>query len=279
MKLSISWALLMGAVALAPSSRGEGRIPLLTVGSATYTNVDVLDSSGAHLFIRHAGGLSTINMDELDPKLQAKFGYDPVKARAQEVAIESQAPEFHEATPSGGKTNAGGASCPTPSGRRMRVYSLRGTGDLTLYFPLVWKDSMQQTPAGSPPSMVVRFDHEIADNFLVLVSSVGKGSRIKEMGLVNALTMVGNRALAGSVEKEVAVQQIQGEQTDGYYFMLTDKNFVETAHKPGKYKYQTQGLINLGEITLDFVICSNFLDTSDQRAALEMIASARFTPK
>jgi len=270
----------MGAVALSASlSRGEVRIPLLAVGSQTYTNVEVLDSTGAHLFIRHAGGLSTVNMEDLEPKFQAEFGYDPEKAKARELVNQSSMKAPRESGQSGAKTGPIGAPCDTPSSRRMKVYSLRDTGDLSLYFPYVWKDSMQQTPAGSPPSMVARFDREIADNFLVLVTSVPKGSRIKEMGLANALTMVGNRALPGSVEKEVVLQQLQGEQADGYYFTLTDKTFVDSAHKPGKYKYQTQGLVNLGDFTLNFVICSNFLDTSDHRAALEMIATARFTPK
>jgi hypothetical protein len=280
MKLSICCAILIGALALAASSsRGEEKIPLLTVGSQTYTNVYVLDSTGAHLFIRHAGGLSTVNMEDMDPKLQAKFGYDPEKAKAQELVNQSSVKTPRELAQSVARTGAVGAPCDTPSSRRMKVYSLRDTGDLSLYFPYVWKDSMQQTPAGSPPSMVVRFDREIADNFLMLISSVPKGSRIKEMGLANALTMVGNRALPGSLEKEVVLQQLQGEHVDGYYFTLTDKTFVDTAHKPGKYKYQTQGLVNLGDFTLNFVICSNFLDTSDQKAALEMIVSARFAPK
>ena len=279
MKLPICRALLLGAFALAASSsRGEEKIPLLTAASETYTNVEVLDASGAHLFIRHAGGLSTLNLEDLDPKLQAKFGYDPAKARALERANEYQAKALREAAHSG-KNGFVAAPTQTPSGRRMKNYSLRDTGDLTLNFPYVWKDCMTQAPAGSAPAMVVRFDREIADHFVVLISTVGSGTRIKETGLANALSMVGNRALAGSVEQALVLNEIHGEQAQGYYFTLTDKSFVDSAPKPGKYKYQTQGLVQLGDLTLNFVICSNFIDTPDQRGAFEMIASARFSSK
>jgi len=85
------------------------RLEKLTVGAATYRDVQVKTVNTRTVLFLHRDGMASIKLSELDPALQEKFGYDPAaeaesdaamqaaikerKARAAAVAAQRRAPQ------------------------------------------------------------------------------------------------------------------------------------------------------------------------------------------
>jgi hypothetical protein len=78
-----------------------------------------------------------------------------------------------------------------------------------------------------------------------------------------------NAALKEAVEKEVKVLELRGAQSQGYYFLLTDK-----APGPGEFKYLTQGMLSVGELTVAFTILHREAASDDREKALRVVADA-----
>ena len=57
-----------------PTRSDELRLDTLQVGGQTYTNVRILPQTGRNVVITHAGGMTTINRDELSPEAAAQLG-------------------------------------------------------------------------------------------------------------------------------------------------------------------------------------------------------------
>lgn len=65
------------------SARADDRLPTLTVGDTTYTNVLVLRVTGTDIYFSAANGIGNAKLTNLDSTLQAK--YAPYAAKAMEV--------------------------------------------------------------------------------------------------------------------------------------------------------------------------------------------------
>ena len=62
----------------------EVSLPLLNVGTETYTNVTVTTVTATDIYFFHSSGMGNAKLKNLDPETQKKFRFDPAKAAAKE---------------------------------------------------------------------------------------------------------------------------------------------------------------------------------------------------
>lgn len=62
----------------------ETQLPLLKVGDDFYTNVTVYSVTATDIYFSHSGGLGSAKLKSLQPALQQRFHFNPVKAAATE---------------------------------------------------------------------------------------------------------------------------------------------------------------------------------------------------
>lgn len=67
--------------------RPGDRIPSLTVGKATYTDIRIRTVNARTITITHAGGMCSIHLHDLSPEWQARFRYDPTKEAEADRAL------------------------------------------------------------------------------------------------------------------------------------------------------------------------------------------------
>jgi len=60
------------------------KLPSLTVGPVTYTNVNVIGANATDLYFTHEHGIGNVKLKYLSPDLQKQFHYDPNAAAAEE---------------------------------------------------------------------------------------------------------------------------------------------------------------------------------------------------
>ena len=94
-RLGTLW--LVGLMVLTLARGDSNSFPsILTIEGATYSNVTLLRHTPATFTIRHATGIATLPIADLDTNLRAQFGYDPDKAD-QFSRAESEAEKRSEA--------------------------------------------------------------------------------------------------------------------------------------------------------------------------------------
>jgi hypothetical protein len=275
MSVAAALFLVLGAAGV---SAGVGMvIPVLEGRYHAYTNATVLEVTPARLLVRHDGGVSTVRLSELNPELQRQFGYDPAKAEELEVA--SPAPANVNPSPAArnSASNSGGR-VKLPYGTFEKSFVVPGKGQLLLQIPAIWKVTTQPSPKGAPPSLTLRFEQQFSSDFVLMITTLSEAPANHTLDVRQMMEMTGNHALNGAVEKKLAYESFGGDQANGYYFSLTDKSWVKGKSSAGIYKYQTQGMATIANVTLVFAIMHNYFDSNDKKASLEMLQSARLIP-
>jgi len=76
---------------IAPAATGadEGGVEIKT-RTATYTNVTVARKGGTNIYIKHAGGMSNLKIQELAPEAQQSLGYAVAKSANEEAGADSK---------------------------------------------------------------------------------------------------------------------------------------------------------------------------------------------
>lgn len=93
--LAVLICLLPGAATRAAEEEPTERFEVLHAGTATYSNVLVMNKTRTDVFIRHPGGLTTVKVRDLDKTTQLQLGYHLVvdaptnKVAAAESSLES----------------------------------------------------------------------------------------------------------------------------------------------------------------------------------------------
>lgn len=151
-----------------------------------------------------------------------------------------------------------------------RHYPLADQGFLRIRVPLEWKEESQQATGVIPPTIV--FKPTQGDPFEILITpgllkkdvAQPKPEAVREQ--VQATL---DRLRPEIAEKDAKVSEIKGESAQGYYFSVTDKS-----PKPGEYKFLSQGILTVGEVTVTFTILTNDNQEKITKAALDMLKSA-----
>ncbi len=153
-----------------------------------------------------------------------------------------------------------------------RLYPLPGHGKLRLEVPISWIHKIKQPPNRLPPT--IEFKNKIKDSFTILITTIWPANetipppsdKSIQQQVKKAAEAVGNQ----SVEKTLPIKEIKGTSGFGYYYFATDPS-----PKPGEYKYMTQGIIRIGELSVPFTILTNDENENIINDALEMLKSAK----
>jgi hypothetical protein len=257
-------------------------IPVLQTGSQTYTNAEVLDITGSHVYVRAGGTISSLNLKDLDPSWQKHFGYDPAKEAAKQAAL-AYAPK---AVVSYGDDNAPSVPKPgfelsltnksAPSDWVETDFPIDKNGALSLTLPKIWKGTVTHSAPAEAAAISVRIQPEYGSNFFFVVTTVPATNHLNRLDGRGLLELAARPYLANSEEQQVHIKNLSGTDSDGVYYTLSDKALEQGLQKSGKHKFQSQGYIKLSDFGLSFVVLYDYPDSMEFRAALKVIQTARY---
>ena len=136
----------------------------------------------------------------------------------------------------------------------LRRYELPNLDTLELRLPSGWMDKVDQPPGGGPPT--IEFGPAEGAPFQVLVTpewTDPTAPEIRELPtLRDSIRDAAERVKPQSVESFIEVRQLNGVNGIGYYFAATDRN-----PQADEFKYMSQGVLQVGDLTVWFTILTN----------------------
>ncbi len=164
-----------------------------------------------------------------------------------------------------------GAAAAQNQGISERRYVLPDHGTFVVQVPRGWKSRLNQPPNRLPPTIV--FGPAAGRPFQMLITPMWAAAlnRPPQSGesIRAQVEKAAQNAKAQAVESEIPILEIQGRSGSGFYFSATDR-----APEPGEYKYVTQGILLVSELTVPFTILTNDGQERIVRQGLELIKSA-----
>lgn len=160
-----------------------------------------------------------------------------------------------------------------------QVIAVGGHGRLVLSLPPGWAASEGKAGEALLPSLQLA---KPGDRFLVLLTPIwNPGEPESAQGRADTATLFADlgrrRALAGSVEQEIALVELEGPGVKGAYFSATDRELVGRAPGPDEYRHVLQGAAAVGPVILAFTL----LDDGPgpwRDLLLELVRTARHAP-
>ena len=166
-----------------------------------------------------------------------------------------------------------------PSGKIERGYAVRDTGNLFLTFPKTWKDSIFRMQDEKSAYDAVRFLPTDSKDFQMMIDFHHPPPELyAAMDLKAQLVKMGQGELTNSIEKSLDIREFSGPQINGYYFMVTDKNYNQIQPATNDFPYLTQGYAKLGGMIIGFRLVSDQLSPVSGQM-LEMLKTARVEKK
>jgi hypothetical protein len=152
-----------------------------------------------------------------------------------------------------------------------RKYPLAQRGSLQMSVPATWADEVRTPPGGVPPTIMFR--PRSAAPFEILVTPIWPARPDIPEATPEAMRSSVQRAIdeakPDSVEQDIPIRELTGASGPGFYFSATDK-----APKPGEYKYLTQSIVKVNDLTVTFTILTNDGQEQVAKDALDMVRSA-----
>lgn len=140
--------------------------------------------------------------------------------------------------------------CLVPSFVLAVQYEVPGHGSLYLNVPSEWTDTVNYQDEALPPTIVLT--PEKGDDFKILITPLwhekGDPEFNSKNNLMDGIDITGRKLLEQSVESELKIKEIQGDQAYGYYFILTDKSLVGKERSAGNYKYLFNSFMGVGDL-------------------------------
>jgi len=149
-------------------------------------------------------------------------------------------------------------------------------GALEIQMPDGWVADVRGGGAHSSPTVLVTAP---GHDFAMTVASVAipAGAGVPPPARIRAAVerMAAAPEVTLRAEAPVAIQELRGPQTSGYYFTVGDKMW-----KPGaeEYHYMAQGALVVGNVAINFIFVSNTAPGADLAAGLDVLRSARHAP-
>jgi hypothetical protein len=152
-----------------------------------------------------------------------------------------------------------------------RSFPLGALGTLTLPVDSKWRDI--PAPPNSAPTLTL--ESAVPNRFQLLLTPIPvAGGRKQSDGDVRALVEKSAREAAPqSVEKNLPVTAIAGDEAKGYMFHATDP-----APAPGEFRRMYQGAVAVASILATFTVLYNDGAEDDAKSALSSIQAIRYTP-
>jgi hypothetical protein len=149
-------------------------------------------------------------------------------------------------------------------------FVLPNHGTLVLSVPSDWKANVK-TPGGDSPQ-TISFAPKNGAAFKVLLTPIWAEAtrQLPDDAKVRSVVWsAAEGAEGGAGFNAVAVSDIVGPTSHGYFFSATDKKSAA-----GAWKYVQQGTVKTGDILVTFTILSNDGQQANAKTALEMIRHA-----
>lgn len=167
-----------------------------------------------------------------------------------------------------------------PASTTARAFPVPGHGTLTLAVPAGWTAEAAQAEAPLP--MAVRLAPGRAGaRFVALVTPVWDPDAPDDPAraeTAQALAELARRkALEGSVEKEIALEELVGSGVHGYWFTATDRSLLGKEKGPDEWRSLVQGAAVVGELLVMFEVLDDGPGPHRQ-AMLDVIRTARHAP-
>ena len=152
-----------------------------------------------------------------------------------------------------------------------RVFELPDHGALTLAVPDGWTDKVNRPSNRLPPTILLRPGAAGSGEVLITAGwPIPPVTKLPdEAGIRSEVATVAKKIAPQSVEGTLSLQELKGIEGRGFYFSATDR-----APGPGEYKYLTQGIVRVGDISLVFTVLTNDGQEAVVKAALEMLRKA-----
>lgn len=168
---------------------------------------------------------------------------------------------------------AAGGVCEIRAQSVTKFYPLR-QGQMKLQLPVDWAEETKSPKPGAPLTLAFRPLQGARFLIRIMVSwNENPGSSFNSDGRLQEIAMAaGNQFLPRSVERQLKLQEIQGESVRGYYFLLTDK-----APRAGDYEVMAQGAASLGDALILFTYLGYPGGDAELQKLLSMLRSAGIT--
>src|SRR5262249_38449342 len=119
------------------------------------------------------------------------------------------------------------------------------------------------------PRESVQFELSVTPSWQAMESNAADAEKFARAGVERFVDEV----RASAVENQLPLIKLQGASGTGFYFSATDKS-----PKPNDYRHLTQGLLNVGRVSVAFTLLTH--DSQDDVATktIAMLKRATFVP-
>lgn len=168
------------------------------------------------------------------------------------------------------------ARAPAPAAPERRAFAVPGDGALEIAIPPGWVALAERREPPAPPT--IRLEPP-GGGFVALLTPFWSpqapddaGARAETAQLLAELAR--REALAGALEREVALEELVGEGVHGFWFAVTDRALVDAEPGPDEYRHLLQGAAAVGRLLVAFALLDQ--GPGPHRAALlEVVRGAR----
>jgi hypothetical protein len=142
--------------------------------------------------------------------------------------------------------------------------------EATISRPAEWTHALAPVPPGTPPTLRIA----PADQGVILLTTYLVLPKDGVPALKPMVIEMNVRSAAASVEKICSPKELDDSAHDAAYCEFTDQNLVGAATlAPGQYRYVASGMVETGEVWVNFTVLTNDRDSADYRAALAAVGS------
>ena len=156
-----------------------------------------------------------------------------------------------------------------------RRFTLPEHGQFVIQVPADWKGEVSQPATRMPPT--IAFTPASGKPFQIMMTTIWPATKDRQPQSRDELRATVQRGVDGAkpqaVEKELRLVEFQGRTGPGFYFSATDR-----APKPDEYKFLTQGVVRVGELSVTFTILTNDGQEAIVKQALDALKGATQEP-
>ncbi len=153
----------------------------------------------------------------------------------------------------------------------VRRYTLPDHGHFVVQVPELWTDQLRQPPNRLPPT--IQFRPASGKPFEVLITTIWPANKDLQPPTPDMIRQqvekIAASAKSQAIESALSIIEFQGQSNRGYYFSATDR-----APKSGEFKFLTQGIVRVGELTVTFTVLTNDEQESIVKQAIELLKNA-----
>jgi hypothetical protein len=166
---------------------------------------------------------------------------------------------------------------PQDGGWQRRTFAIPERGELVLSLPSGW--TAEEGESGEAGAPAVRLAGP-GGSFKILLTPLWSEDEEPDARADTAqlfADVARRRALAGSVEREIPLEELSGPGVKGFWFAATDRELAGREPGPGEWRNVLQGAAAVGRVLLAFALLDN--GPGPQRGQLlEVVRTARHSP-